>query len=199
MPFKNILELLSSLISKPSFSKEEDATADALESFFKLQHIKVNRKHNNIWVHNKYFDPSRKTILLNSHHDTVKPGSDWTRDPFTPVIEDEKLYGLGSNDAGASLVSLISVFLQFYDVQNLNYNLIMLASAEEEISGKNGVESVLGTIGKISFGIVGEPTGMHMAIAEKGLMVLDCLAKGKSGHAARGPGMNAIYIAMGDI
>jgi acetylornithine deacetylase len=197
--FKNIVELLSSLISKPSISKEEDMTADVLESFFKLQHIKVHRKHNNIWVQNKYFDPSRKTILFNSHHDTVKTGSDWTRDPFTPVIEDEKLYGLGSNDAGASLVSLIAVFLQFYDVQNLSYNLIMLASAEEEISGIHGVESVLGTLGKISFGIVGEPTGMQMAIAEKGLLVLDCQTTGKSGHAARGTGINAIYIAMEDI
>ena len=197
--FKNIVELLSSLINNPSISKEEDATADALESFFKLHQIEVHRKHNNIWVHNKYFDPSRKTILLNSHHDTVKPGTDWTKDPFTPVIEDEKLYGLGSSDAGASLVSLIAVFLQFYNVQNLNYNLIILASAEEEISGTNGVESVLGTIGKISFGIVGEPTGMQMAIAEKGLMVLDCQATGKSGHAARGTGINAIYIAMEDI
>ncbi len=197
--FEHIVELLKSLISKPSFSKEEEVTADALESFFKLQQIKVHRKHKNIWVHNKYFDPKKKTILLNSHHDTVKPGSDWSRDPFTPVIKGKKLYGLGSNDAGASLVCLIAVFLQFYEIQNLNYNLIMLASAEEEISGKNGIESVLKTIGKINFGIVGEPTGMQMAIAEKGLMVLDCLATGKSGHAARETGINAIYIAMKDI
>lgn len=197
--FNHIVELLSSLISKPSFSKQEDETADTLESFFNLRQLSVNRKHNNVWVRNKYFDPSRETILLNSHHDTVKARSDWTRDPFTPVIEDKKLYGLGSNDAGASLVCLISAFLNYYDVQNLKYNLIILASAEEEISGENGVESVLESIGKVKFGIVGEPTGMQMAIAEKGLMVLDCHAVGKSGHAARGTGKNAIYIAMEDI
>ena len=197
--FKHIVELLNNLISKPSFSKNEDATADVLESFFKVRKLRVNRKHNNVWVKNKYFDPSKDTILLNSHHDTVRPRSDWTRDPYKPVIEDEKLYGLGSNDAGAALVSLIGIFLQYYDNQNLNYNLIMLASAEEEISGVNGVESVLGSLGNVKFGIVGEPTELQMAIAEKGLMVLDCHAEGKSGHAARGTGKNAIYIAMEDI
>jgi len=197
--FNHIVELLSSLIRNPSFSKQEGDTADALESFLKVQRMKVNRKDNNIWVLNKYFDPAKETILLNSHHDTVRPRSDWTRDPFIPIIEDDKLYGLGSNDAGAALVSLITAFLYYYDVKNLDYNLIMLASAEEEVSGINGVESVLESLGKVDFGIIGEPTGMQMAIAEKGLMVLDCLAEGKSGHAARESGINAIYIALEDI
>jgi acetylornithine deacetylase len=197
--FKHIVELLSSLISKPSFSKQEDATADILESFFKLRQLSVNRKYNNVWVQNKYFDPSKDTILLNSHHDTVRPGSDWTRDPLSPVTEDGKLYGLGSNDAGAALVSLIAVFFQYYDAPNLGYNLILLASAEEEISGINGVESALKSMGEVKFGLVGEPTEMQMAIAEKGLMVLDCLAEGRSGHAARGTGKNAIYLALEDI
>jgi acetylornithine deacetylase len=197
--FNHIEELLSNLIRNPSFSKQEAATADVLESFFKIQGLKTNRKDNNVWVLNKYFDPAKETILLNSHHDTVRPRSDWTRDPFIPIIEDDKLYGLGSNDAGAALVSLIAVFLHYYDVQNLDFNLIMLASAEEEISGLNGVESVIGSLGKIDFGIIGEPTGMQMAIAEKGLMVLDCLAEGTSGHAAKESGINAIYIALEDI
>jgi acetylornithine deacetylase len=197
--FNHIEELLSNLIRNPSFSKQEAATADVLESFFKIQGLKTNRKDNNVWVLNKYFDPAKETILLNSHHDTVRPRSDWTRDPFIPIIEDDKLYGLGSNDAGAALVSLIAVFLHYYDAQNLDFNLIMLASAEEEISGLNGVESVIGSLGKIDFGIIGEPTGMQMAIAEKGLMVLDCLAEGTSGHAAKESGINAIYIALEDI
>jgi len=197
--FNHIEELLSNLIRNPSFSKQEAATADVLESFFKIQGLKTNRKDNNVWILNKYFDPAKETILLNSHHDTVRPRSDWTRDPFIPIIEDEKLYGLGSNDAGAALVSLIAVFLHYYDAQNLDFNLIMLASAEEEISGVNGVESVIGGLGKIDFGIIGEPTGMQMAIAEKGLMVLDCLAEGISGHVAKESGINAIYIALEDI
>lgn len=197
--FNHIEELLSNLIRNPSFSKQEAAAADVLESFFKIQGLKTNRKDNNVWVLNKYFDPAKETILLNSHHDTVRPRSDWTRDPFIPIIEDDKLYGLGSNDAGAALVSLIAVFLHYYDAQNLDFNLIMLASAEEEISGLNGVESVIGSLGKIDFGIIGEPTGMQMAIAEKGLMVLDCLAEGTSGHAAKESGINAIYIALEDI
>lgn len=197
--FNHIVELLSNLIRNPSFSKQEAATGDELELFFKTQGLRTNRKDNNVWILNKYFDPAKETILLNSHHDTVRPRSDWTRDPFIPIIEDDKLYGLGSNDAGAALVSLIATFLYFYDARNLDYNLILLASAEEEISGINGVESVLENLGKIDFGIIGEPTGMQMAIAEKGLMVLDCLAEGISGHAARESGINAIYIALEDI
>lgn len=197
--FNHIVELLKSLIRNPSFSKEEEATADVLESFLKFRALKINRKDNNIWVRNKYFDSAKQTILLNSHHDTVRPRPDWTMDPFNPVMEGDKLYGLGSNDAGAALVSLIAVFLNYYDIKKLNYNLILLASAEEEVSGMNGVESVLDHLGKLDFGIIGEPTGMQMAIAEKGLMVLDCLAKGKSGHAAKDSGENAIYIAMEDM
>ena len=197
--FNHIVELLKSLIRNPSFSKEEEATADVLESFLKFRDLKVNRKNNNLWVRNKYFNPAKQTILLNSHHDTVRPGPDWTIDPFGPVMEGDKLFGLGSNDAGGALVCLIGIFLKYYDLKNLDYNLILLASSEEEISGKNGVESVLEDLGKVDFGIIGEPTGMEMAIAEKGLMVLDCIAKGKSGHAARDSGGNAIYIALDDI
>jgi len=197
--FNHIVELLKSLIRNPSFSKQEEATADVLESFLKFRDLKVNRKDNNLWVRNKYFNPAKQTILLNSHHDTVRPRPDWTIDPFGPVVGGDKLFGLGSNDAGGALVSLIGIFLKYYDLKNLDYNLILLASAEEEISGKNGIESVLEDLGKVDFGIIGEPTGMEMAIAEKGLMVLDCLAKGKSGHAARDSGKNAIYIALDDI
>ena len=199
MSFNHIVELLKSLIRNPSFSKQEEATADVLESFLKFRDLKVNRKDNNLWVRNKYFNPAKQTILLNSHHDTVRPRPDWTIDPFGPVVGGDKLFGLGSNDAGGALVSLIGIFLKYYDLKNLDYNLILLASAEEEISGKNGIESVLEDLGKVDFGIIGEPTGMEMAIAEKGLMVLDCLAKGKSGHAARDSGKNAIYIALDDI
>ena len=155
--------------------------------------------YNNICICNKNFDPEKKTILLNSHHDTVKEGAGWTVDPFVPLEGDGKIIGLGSNDAGASLVSLIATFLHYYDLKDLNYNLVFLASAEEEISGKNGIELALTKIEDIDFGIVGEPTKMEMAIAEKGLMVLDCVAKGKLGHAAREEGKNANYVAVDDI
>jgi acetylornithine deacetylase len=154
---------------------------------------------NNIWAWNRHFDASKPTILLNSHHDTVKPNSGYTRDPFDTTAEDGKLYGLGSNDAGGCLVSLIHVFLYFHDHEDLKYNFCLAATAEEEISGINGLESIIPELGKLEFGIVGEPTLMQLAIAEKGLMVLDCVAHGKSGHAAREEGVNAIYKAMDDI
>ena len=197
--FNEALDLLKQLIAIPSLSKEEDKTADLIQTFFQDKGISTQRKGNNIWVKNLHFDVGKPTILLNSHHDTVKPNVGYTKDPFSPEVKEGKLYGLGSNDAGASLVSLIACFLNFYNAPDLNYNLILAATAEEEISGKNGVESILEELGDIDFAIVGEPTLLDLAIAEKGLMVLDCVAIGKSGHAARNEGENAIYKAMKDI
>ncbi|MGV3508939.1 MAG: M20 family metallo-hydrolase [Sphingobacteriaceae bacterium] len=193
------IDLLKQLISIPSFSKEENKTADALELFFSEHGLNPNRKQNNIWSVNKHYDASKPTILLNSHHDTVKPNPGYTRDPFSPDIEDGKLYGLGSNDAGGCLVSLIAVFRHFYNHENLNYNLCIAATAEEEISGKNGIESLVPDLGPLDFAIVGEPTLMDLAIAERGLIVLDCVSHGKAGHAAREEGENAIYKALKDI
>ncbi|MBS1500979.1 MAG: M20 family metallo-hydrolase [Bacteroidetes bacterium] len=197
--YTEAVELLQQLISIPSFSREEGKTADLLEQFLKNKGIETNRKMNNIWAWNKHFDPAKPTILLNSHHDTVKPNSGYTRDPFDAKIEDGKLYGLGSNDAGGCLVSLIQVFLHFYERKGLKYNFCLATTAEEEISGVNGLESIIPDLGELDFGIVGEPTLMQLAIAEKGLMVLDCVAHGKSGHAAREEGVNAIYKAIDDI
>jgi acetylornithine deacetylase len=191
--------LLKQLIATPSFSKEEDKTAAIIENFLKSHGVKPNCHINNIWATNKFYDASKPTILLNSHHDTVKPNKSYTLDPFTPFEKAGKLFGLGSNDAGGSLVSIVSVFLYFYEQKDLKYNLILGISAEEEISGKNGVEALLSVLPKIDCGIVGEPTLLQMAIAERGLMVLDCVAKGKAGHAARNEGENAIYKAMMDI
>lgn len=193
------INLLKQLIATPSFSREEDRTASIIENFLKDQGVKTNRHLNNVWAVNKFYDESKPNILLNSHHDTVKPNKGYTLDPFIPVEKDEKLFGLGSNDAGGSLVSIISVFLYFHDQKDLKYNLILGISAEEEISGKNGVEALLSVLPKIDCGIVGEPTLLQMAIAERGLMVLDCVAKGKAGHAARNEGDNAIYKAVKDI
>ena len=193
------ISLLKKLIAIPSLSKEEDKTADLIEKFLNEKGIKTSRKGNNVWAKNKYYNEALPTILLNSHHDTVKPNSGYTNDPFSPIEKDGKLFGLGSNDAGGPLVSLIATFLYFYDKPNLKYNFILAATAEEEISGKNGVELVLPELGKIDFAIVGEPTQMNLAIAEKGLMVLDCIAHGKAGHAALEEGENAIYKAMKDI
>jgi len=197
--FDDSLQLLKNLIVTPSFSKEENKTADIIEAFFNKKNISTKRKNNNVWVYSKYRNNALPTILLNSHHDTVKPAKGYTRDPFKADIENGKLYGLGSNDAGASLVALIAVFLHFYEQKNLPFNLVLAATAEEEISGKNGIASVLSELGKIDLGIIGEPTQMRMAIAEKGLMVVDGYAKGKSGHAAREEGVNALYVALKDI
>jgi len=193
------ISLLQQLISMPSFSREEDKTAYVIENFLQQQGVKTNRKINNVWAWNKHFDAAKPTILLNSHHDTVKPNSGYTRNPFTANIEDDKLYGLGSNDAGGCLVSLIVTFLHFYDHEDLKYNLCLATTAEEEISGLNGLELIIPELGKLDFGIVGEPTLMQLAIAERGLMVLDCTAHGKAGHAAREEGENAIYKAIADI
>ena len=197
--YHSALELLKDLIGTPSFSKEEDKTADCIETFLNRHHITTHRSKNNIWAFNKYFDSKKPTILLNSHHDTVKPNSNYTLNPFEPIEKDGKLYGLGSNDAGGCLVSLIHTFLYFYDQPNLNYNLIISATAEEEISGLNGIESIYKQLGPIDFAIVGEPTEMQLAIAEKGLLVIDCEASGTSSHAAHPNNYNAIINAMTDI
>ncbi|MFP4091786.1 MAG: M20 family metallo-hydrolase [Cyclobacteriaceae bacterium] len=191
--------LLQRLIAIPSFSREEGGTADLLEEYLQQRGLAVNRLYHNVWVKSADFKPSRPTILLNSHHDTVKPAATYTRDPFAPVIEEDRLYGLGSNDAGGALVCLLHTFLALNEVSERKYNLIFAASAEEEISGKQGIAALLPELGKIDLAIVGEPTGMQMAVAEKGLMVIDAEARGKSGHAARQEGINAIYIALEDI
>jgi acetylornithine deacetylase len=193
------VELLKNLIATPSFSREENQTADIIQIFLQQRHVPIQRKLNNLWAYNRHFDPAKPTILLNSHHDTVKPNSGYTNDPSEPIVKDDKLFGLGSNDAGGCLVSLIATFLHFYDKKNLKYNFCLAATAEEEISGFNGLELVIPDLGPLDFAIVGEPTLMQLATAERGLMVLDCTAHGKSGHAAREEGDNAIYKAMADI
>ena len=193
------LALLKRLIAIPSFSKEEDKTADTIEAWLNSKGVPTRRLHNNIWAANRHFDTAKPTILLNSHHDTVRPNKAYTLDPFEPIEKDGKLYGLGSNDAGGCLVSLIETFLFYNDHPDLSYNLLLAATAEEEISGHNGIELLLPSLGKIEFGIVGEPTNMQLAVAEKGLLVLDCTAHGKAGHAAREEGENAIYKALEDI
>ncbi len=193
------IDLLKNLIATPSFSKEEDKTAGILAKFFATRDVAATWVGNNIFAQNKYFDDSKPTLLLNSHHDTVKPNPQYTKDPFIPVIEDGKLFGLGSNDAGGCLVSLVAVFLHFYDRKDLKYNLVIAATAEEEISGTGGIEYTLKYLPKIDSAIVGEPTQMQMAVAERGLMVLDCISHGKAGHAARNEGENAIYKALKEI
>lgn len=197
--FQDSLDLLCKLISIPSFSKEEENTAFAIELFLNERGIETHRKLNNVWAFNKHYDASKPTILLNSHHDTVKPNAGYTRDPFSADLEDGKLYGLGSNDAGGCLVSLIAAFRYFYDKKGLKYNLCLAATAEEEISGRNGIELIIPELGPLEFAVVGEPTLMDLAVAERGLMVLDCVAHGKAGHAARDEGENAIYKAIKDI
>lgn len=193
------IDLLKQLIATPSFSKEENETAEIICNFFAKLNVEYSRVGNNVYTKNKYYDVSKPSVLLNSHHDTVKPNAKYTKDPFEPVEEDAKLFGLGSNDAGGCLVSLIAAFLYYYDRQDLNHNVVFAASAEEEISGVNGIELVLPFLGNIDFGIVGEPTKMEMAVAERGLMVIDCIAQGRAGHAARNEGENALYIALDDI
>jgi acetylornithine deacetylase len=191
--------LLKELIETESFSREEEGTAFLIENYFNKKGIPFSRKKNNLWAFNKHFDHTKPTLLLNSHHDTVKPNKSWKLNPFVAKVEDGKLYGLGSNDAGGCLVSLLATFCYFYEYENLNYNIAIATTAEEEISGKEGLEIVVPELPEISFAIVGEPTEMHLAVAEKGLLVLDCAAKGKSGHAAREEGDNAIYKALKDI
>jgi len=196
---KDAINLLKTLIAIPSFSKEEDQTASIIERFLIEHGVKTERIKNNIWATNMHFDANKKSILLNSHHDTVKPNKGYSFEPFSPFEQDGKIYGLGSNDAGGCLVSLMATFLFYYDKQDLPYNIVLVASAEEEISGHDGIELVLEAIPSIEFGIVGEPTLLEMAIAERGLMVLDVLATGKAGHAARDEGENALYKILPDL
>ncbi len=190
--------LLIQLIQTPSFSREEAGTATLIQSFLARHGVTAKRLQNNVWAVSEAFEVAKPTILLNSHHDTVKPGAGWTADPFGAVREGDKLTGLGSNDAGAAAVSLLATFLYFRNKPTA-FNLICAITAEEEISGANGIRGVLPEFGKIDLGIVGEPTGMSLAIAEKGLLVLDCTAHGKTGHAARDEGENALYKALEDI
>lgn len=196
---KQATDLLKELISVPSFSKQEDKSAEIIDRLLKEKGIESKRSGNNVFAINKFYQAGKQTILLNSHHDTVKPNPQYTKDPFDPIIENGKLFGLGSNDAGGSLVSLVATFIHFYNQKELKYNLILVASAEEEISGSGGIEQVLIHLPRIDFAIVGEPTRMQMAVAERGLMVLDCLSQGSAGHAARSEGDNAIYKALTDI
>jgi acetylornithine deacetylase len=190
--------LLIQLIQTPSFSREEDKTADLIFAFLTAHGAQPQRKQHNVWAVSSKFAPHKPTILLNSHHDTVKPGTSWTADPFGAVLEDDKLIGLGSNDAGASAVSLLATFLYFQEKET-DFNLICAITAEEEVSGANGIRLILPQLGKIDLGIVGEPTQMDLAIAEKGLVVLDCVAHGRTGHAARNEGENALYKALDDM
>ena len=193
------VDLLKKLISTPSFSKEEHETANILEAYLRSKGVEANRYMNNVWAKNKYYDDNKPNVLLNSHHDTVKPNKAYTLNPFLPFENEGKLFGLGSNDAGGCLVSLLAVFLYLYERDDLSYNIVFAATAEEEISGINGIEVLLFQLPKIDFGIVGEPTQMQMAIAERGLLVLDVTATGKAGHAAREEGENALYKALPDI
>jgi len=178
------IDLLKDLIATPSFSKEENKTANRIGEWFDDHQIPYQRRGNNLWAKNKAFNPQKPTLLLNSHHDTVKPNTAYTNDPFEPKIENGKLYGLGSNDAGGALVSLIALFTNFYDVEDPKYNLVMAASAEEEIAGQDSLRGLLSELPKIDVAIVGEPTEMHLAVAEKGLLVFDAVIKGTPGHAA---------------
>ncbi|MEJ2113699.1 MAG: M20 family metallo-hydrolase [Flavobacteriaceae bacterium] len=187
------IELLKKLIETESFSSEEDKTASHIEYWFRHYNISYTRTKNNVWATNKYFDETKPTLLLNSHHDTVKPNNGFTKDPFKAIVEDGKLYGLGSNDAGGCLVSLIATFTHFYNERNLKYNLVIVASAEEESSGDNGLNSMLSVIPKVDVAIVGEPTLMNLAVAEKGLVVFDAVVKGTPSHAAHPNTDNAIY------
>ena len=187
------IALLKKLIETQSFSSEEDVTAAHIEDWFKRYEIDFKRTKNNVWAVNKHFDESKPTLLLNSHHDTVKPNSAYTKDPLKAIVEDGKLFGLGSNDAGGCLVSLIATFTHFYNHENLKYNLVVVASAEEESSGPNGLNSMLAVIPKVDVAIVGEPTLMNLAVAEKGLVVFDAVVEGTPSHAAHPNDNNAIY------
>ncbi len=193
------VSLLQELIAIPSVSRQEDKTADRIFSFLAQKNLSVSRTGNNVWVKNQYFQAARPTILLNSHHDTVAPNAGYTRNPCEATLEGDKLYGLGSNDAGGPLVALLATFLHYQVIPDLPFNLIFAATAEEEISGNGGVSSIIAALGDIHLAIVGEPTKMELAVAERGLLVIDCVAKGKAGHAARNEGLNAIYEAMKDI
>ncbi|MBR2630191.1 MAG: M20 family metallo-hydrolase [Bacteroidaceae bacterium] len=192
------VELLKRLIATPSVSRDEAAAADVLETYLEEKGLIPQRYGNNVWCMSRGFDEKKPTVLLNAHIDTVKPVAGWQHDPFSPTLEDGRLYGLGSNDCGGGLMALLQAFMLLNE-EALPFNLVYLASCEEEVSGKQGIESVLPLLPEIDFAIVGEPTGMQPAIAEKGLMVIDAIAHGKAGHAARNEGDNAIYHAMKDI
>jgi len=192
------IALLQKLIETPSLSKEEHKTADLIQAFLMENGVECFRKGNNVWAFSEKTQPTKPYLLLNSHHDTVMPNSGYTKDPFKAIVEDGKLFGLGSNDAGGCLVSLLATFLYFHKKQ-LSFNLIMAATAEEEISGKNGIESILSELPELELAIVGEPTLMQMAVAEKGLLVIDAKVTGKAGHAAREEGENALYKALDDL
>ncbi|WP_373056076.1 M20 family metallo-hydrolase [Zunongwangia sp. H14] len=187
------LALLKNLIETRSFSGEEEGTASLLENWFKKNNIPFYRHLNNVWACNKNFSKTKPTLLLNSHHDTVKPNSGYTRDPFKAVVENDKLYGLGSNDAGGCLVSLLATFTHFYAAEGLGYNIVFAGTAEEETNGKNGISCLLPKMPDINVAIVGEPTLMNLAIAEKGLVVFDAVVKGTPSHAAHPNNNNAIY------
>ncbi|YCJ93836.1 MAG: M20 family metallo-hydrolase [Candidatus Karelsulcia muelleri] len=196
---KECIQLLKKLINTPSISKEEQKTAEIIEFFFIKYNFFPKRKYNNIWIENNNYENDKYTILLNSHHDTIQPSYGWKTDPFLAKEDGNKIIGLGSNDAGGSVVSLIATFIYINSLPKFKYKLILLISAEEEIRATRGVESILCYLGKINLGIIGEPTKMQLAIAEKGLIVLDCLSIGQTGHAARDEGINALYIAINDI
>jgi len=197
--FEASVVLLEQLIATPSFSKEEHETAALIEQFLQHNGILSKRVGNNVFALNQYYSAGKPTLLLNSHHDTVKPNKAYTRHPFEPAIEGGKLYGLGSNDAGGCLVALLAAFIHYFPLQSLPFNIVFAASAEEEISGQQGIEMVLPHLGAIDCAIVGEPTLLQLAVAERGLMVIDAVAEGVAGHAARNEGVNAIYIALQDI
>ena len=192
------VQLLKKLIATPSVSRNEKDAADIMEQTIRSYGFEPQREANNLWIIDPHYDESRPTLLLNAHIDTVKPVASWSRDPFSPDVEDGVLYGLGSNDCGGGLCSLLQIFRMLTEKPQ-NYNLIYLASAEEEVSGKDGITRALPLLPHIDLAIVGEPTGMNPAVAEKGLMVLDVIAHGKSGHAARNEGVNAIYEALDDM
>ena len=192
------VQLLKKLIATPSVSRNEKDAADIMEQTIRSYGFEPQREANNLWIIDPHYDESRPTLLLNAHIDTVKPVASWSRDPFSPDVEDGVLYGLGSNDCGGGLCSLLQIFRMLTEKPQ-SYNLIYLASAEEEVSGKDGITRALPLLPHIDLAIVGEPTGMNPAIAEKGLMVLDVIAHGKSGHAARNEGVNAIYEALDDM
>lgn len=190
--------LLKEMIALPSFSGEEEKVADLLVATLAEEGYAAQRKGNNVWVKSRNFRADKPTILLDAHLDTVRPNGRWDTDPFVPVVREGRLYGLGSNDTGGSVVSMLAAFLQLTR-KDQPYNLIWLGSAEEENTGERGIQYVVPELGHVDLALIGEPTGMQAAIAEKGLMVLDCMAKGKSGHAAREEGINAIYQALDDI
>ena len=192
------VQLLKKLIATPSVSRNEKDAADIMEQTIRSYGFEPQREANNLWIIDPHYDESRPTLLLNAHIDTVKPVASWSRDPFSPDVEDDVLYGLGSNDCGGGLCSLLQIFRMLTEKPQ-SYNLIYLASAEEEVSGKDGITRALPLLPHIDLAIVGEPTGMNPAVAEKGLMVLDVIAHGKSGHAARNEGVNAIYEALDDM